>query len=107
MGMEKSHRPLRSIRTAAGFRASWTLQNSSALLPLWPSPWVWSALARSSPANTAPKPARKDRRLKLLEVLMLDPQRRIVLFSLDGEERLILLGEGRSLDTLPKEVKLP
>jgi flagellar protein FliO/FliZ len=51
--------------------------------------------------------ARKDRRLKLLEVLMLDPQRRIVLFSLDGEERLILLGEGRSLDTLPKEVKLP
>ena len=41
--------------------------------------------------------ARGPRRLALIESLMLDPQRRLVLVSLDGRERLILLGEGRLL----------
>ena len=45
---------------------------------------------------------RKDRRLVLVESLMLDPARRLVLISLDGEERLVLLGEGRMLETLKK-----
>lgn len=42
--------------------------------------------------------ARKERRLSIVETLVLDPARRLVLVRLDGEERLILLGEGRALD---------
>jgi flagellar protein FliO/FliZ len=42
--------------------------------------------------------ARAERRMKVVESLLLDPQRRLVLVSLDGRERLILLGEGRLLE---------
>ena len=35
------------------------------------------------------------RRLSVVETLMLDPARRLVLVRLDGEEKLLLLGEGR------------
>ena len=42
----------------------------------------------------------KDRRLKLVETLVIDPTRRLVLVRLDDQERLILLGEGRLLETL-------
>lgn len=38
---------------------------------------------------------RRDKRLRVVETLMLDPQRRLVLVSLDGAEQLLLLGEGR------------
>jgi flagellar protein FliO/FliZ len=38
---------------------------------------------------------RKDRRLQVVETLVLDPTRRLVLFTLDGEERLLMLGEGQ------------
>ena len=38
-----------------------------------------------------------ERRLKVIETLVLDPARRLVLVRLDDEERLILLGEGREL----------
>ena len=47
---------------------------------------------------------RKDRRMQVVETLVLDPARRLVLFSLDGEERLLLLGEGKLLDWGPKAV---
>jgi flagellar protein FliO/FliZ len=40
---------------------------------------------------------KRDRRLFLVESLPLDPTRRLVLVSLDGQERLILLGEGSLL----------
>lgn len=40
---------------------------------------------------------RKERRLKVVETLVLDPSRRLVLVRVDDEERLILLGEGREL----------
>ena len=40
---------------------------------------------------------RKDRRLKLVETLVLDPARRLVIVDCDGKQRLILLGEGRLL----------
>jgi len=40
----------------------------------------------------APK---KDRRLAVIESLVLDPARRLVLVSCDGKERLLLLGEGQ------------
>ena len=36
-----------------------------------------------------------DRRLRVVETLVLDPARRLVLVDCDGVERLILLGEGR------------
>jgi flagellar protein FliO/FliZ len=38
-----------------------------------------------------------ERRLALVESLMLDPQRRLVLVRCDGREHLLLLGEGRLL----------
>jgi flagellar protein FliO/FliZ len=40
---------------------------------------------------------KRERRLMLIESLPLDPARRLVLVSLDGQERLILLGEGHLL----------
>ncbi len=43
---------------------------------------------------------RKDRRLAIVETLVLDPTRRLVIVSCDGRERLIMLGEGRVLSAL-------
>lgn len=61
------------------------------------------ALRRFGPDALARlQPSRKERRLVLVESLMLDPARRLVLIRLDGEERLIMLGEGRMLETLKK-----
>lgn len=45
---------------------------------------------------------KKDRRLKVVESLVLDPARRLVLISCDGEERLLLLGEGHVLPPVKK-----
>ena len=41
-----------------------------------------------------------ERRLALVESLMLDPQRRLVLVRCDGKEHLLILGEGRLLSEL-------
>jgi len=43
--------------------------------------------------------SRRQRRLTLVETLVLDPARRLVLVRFDDEERLILLGDGRALET--------
>lgn len=51
------------------------------------------ALARFSPT-------RKERRLAIVESLVLDPSRRLVVVSFDGQERLLLLGEGQVLPPL-------
>jgi flagellar protein FliO/FliZ len=50
--------------------------------------------------------AKKERRLAIVESLVLDPARRLVLVSCDGKETLILLGEGRVLGgaVTPKDV---
>jgi len=45
---------------------------------------------------------RAERRLKVVETLVLDPARRLVLVRCDAQERLILLGEGR---VIPVETK--
>ena len=42
-----------------------------------------------------------DRRLRVIETLSLDPQRRLVLVSCDGQERLLLLGEGSTVAVRP------
>jgi flagellar protein FliO/FliZ len=44
---------------------------------------------------------KKDRRLKIVESLTLDPARRILIIECDGRERMILLGEGRFVADLP------
>jgi flagellar protein FliO/FliZ len=40
---------------------------------------------------------RGERRMKVVETLVLDPARRLVLIQIDDEERVILLGEGKEL----------
>lgn len=47
--------------------------------------------------------ARRDRRLSVVETLVLDPSRRLVLVRFDNEERLILLGDGRILSSGPAQ----
>ena len=44
---------------------------------------------------------KKDRRLRIVETLVLDPTRRLILVDCDGSEKLILLGEGRLLADAP------
>lgn len=44
---------------------------------------------------------RAERRLEVVETLVLDPARRLVLVRFDDKERLILLGEGQLLSTDP------
>ena len=46
---------------------------------------------------------RKDRRLKVVESLVLDPARRLIIVDCDGKERLVLLGEGRVLGELDRK----
>jgi flagellar protein FliO/FliZ len=56
------------------------------------------ALRRFGPDTLARfTPTRKERRLAVVESLVLDPSRRLVLVACDGEERLLLLGEGQVL----------
>lgn len=59
------------------------------------------AARRFAPGSVLRLKTPAQRRLKLVESLMLDPQRRIVLVRFDQEERLILLGEGRMLAAAP------
>ena len=45
---------------------------------------------------------KKERRLRIVESLVLDPTRRLVIVDCDGRQKLVLLGEGRvvaDLDT--------
>ena len=61
------------------------------------------ALRRFGPNALARLAApRKERRLAIVETLVLDPGRRLVLVSCDGRERLLLLGDGRLLDAGPR-----
>jgi len=61
------------------------------------------ALRRYGPDAMARLSAqKKDRRLKVVESLVLDPTRRLVIVECDGVERLVLLGEGRVMAELPK-----
>lgn len=58
---------------------------------------AWAA-RRYAPKLMARLSAEKgSRRLQVVETLVLDPARRLVLVRVDDEERLILLGEGREL----------
>ena len=41
-----------------------------------------------------------DKRMTIVESLVLDPTRRLVIVTCDGQERLLLLGEGRLIGDL-------
>jgi flagellar protein FliO/FliZ len=41
-----------------------------------------------------------ERRLAIVESLVLDPARRLVIVSYDGQERLLLLGEGQFVSSV-------
>lgn len=47
-------------------------------------------------------PTKKERRMRVVETLVLDPTRRLVLVDVDGSEQLLLLGEGR---VMPHEMR--
>jgi flagellar protein FliO/FliZ len=59
------------------------------------------AARRWGPAGMFQIKPSSQRRLAIVESLNLDPSRRLVLVRFDTEERLLLLGEGRLLETLP------
>lgn len=59
------------------------------------------ALRRYGPPGLLRVGAGGGKRLSVVESLALDATRRLVLVRLDGEERLLLLGEGRQLDAAP------
>jgi flagellar protein FliO/FliZ len=59
------------------------------------------AVRRFGPAGLMTFTPPAQRRLAIVESLTLDPHRRLVLVRLDQQERLLLLGEGRSLGTGP------
>lgn len=60
------------------------------------------ALRRFGPEAMARlAPARAARRLAVIETLVLDPTRRLVIVACDGQERLLLLGEGQVLAAPP------
>jgi flagellar protein FliO/FliZ len=62
------------------------------------------ALRRYGPDAIARLGAKqKDRRLKVVESLVLDPARRLIIVECDGKERLVLLGEGRMLGELDRK----
>jgi flagellar protein FliO/FliZ len=62
------------------------------------------ALRRYGPDAMARLSAqKKDRRLKVVETLVLDPTRRLIIVDCDGAERLLLLGEGRVITDLGKD----
>ena len=46
------------------------------------------------------RPTKAERRLAIVETLVLDPTRRLVLVACDGEEKLLLLGEGRMVSPI-------
>lgn len=56
------------------------------------------AARRWGPAGMFQVKKPEERRLRVLETLTLDPQRRLVLVQVDAEERLLLLGEGRVIE---------
>jgi flagellar protein FliO/FliZ len=63
------------------------------------------AVRRFAPLAVLKVKPPSERRLAVIETLMLDPQRRLVLVRWDEDEHLILLGEGRLLAERPGPAK--
>jgi flagellar protein FliO/FliZ len=58
---------------------------------------AWAARRYAPQLMARLQAQRGERRLAVVETLVLDPARRLVLVRVDDEERLLLLGEGREL----------
>ena len=54
--------------------------------------WAWR---RFAPASLLSNAMPRERRMKVIETLVMGTAHRLVLVRLDGEDRLVLLGEGR------------
>ena len=54
--------------------------------------WAWR---RFAPAGLLTVVAPRERRMTVVETLVMGANHRLVLVRLDGQERLVLLGEGR------------
>jgi flagellar protein FliO/FliZ len=59
------------------------------------------AVRRFAPLAVLKMKTPAERRIAVVETLMLDPQRRLLLVRCDEEEHLLLLGEGRLLSQRP------
>jgi len=66
--------------------------------------WAWR---RFAPAGLLTLAAPRQRRLTLVESLVMGAHHRLVLIKLDGEERLVLLGEGRLIGGQPAPEERP
>jgi flagellar protein FliO/FliZ len=59
------------------------------------------AARRFAPGALLRLPSARVRRLKVIESLLLDPARRLVIVRCDDQEHVMLLGEGRMLSSGP------
>ena len=66
--------------------------------------WAWR---RYAPEGLLPISAPRQRRMTVVESLVLGANHRMVLMRLDGEERLVLLGEGSFVSSPPAAEKRP
>ena len=62
--------------------------------------WAWR---RFAPAGLLTVAAPRQRRMTVVETLVMGANHRLVLVRLDGEERLVLLGEGSLLGAMPRK----
>ena len=57
--------------------------------------WAWR---RFAPAGLLTAVSPRERRMTVVETMVMGANHRLVLVRLDGRERLVLLGEGRLID---------
>jgi len=62
--------------------------------------WAWR---RFAPAGLLSAASPRQRRMTVVETLVMGTNHRLVLVKLDGVERLVLLGEGQLIGDLPKD----
>jgi flagellar protein FliO/FliZ len=67
---------------------------------------VW-AFRRYAPAGLLPLSAARQRRMSIVESLVLGANHRLVLVRLDGREQLVLLGEGNLVSSHPAPEEHP
>jgi flagellar protein FliO/FliZ len=60
--------------------------------------WAWR---RFAPASLLGLAIPRQRRMTMVETLVMGANHRLVLIKLDGAEKLVLLGEGRLIDGAP------
>ena len=96
------NRPLRGARQTRAMDLAQVARMIAALaVTLGLIGLAFAAARRFAPLAVLRLKTPSERRLKVVESLMLDPHRRLVVVRFDDEERLLLLGEGRVLASVP------